>query len=291
MVREYSYAKDKNKALSAHLKVSEFRSYNDSSRTLTTDKILIDDNLITMLEKLYTYLDNKIGLKSIIITSGYRNSDFEKQLSGNTTGYHVQGKAADIMCYKKNGTIISGKEVCLAAEDIGFKGIGYNNNSTHVDVRSTKSYFDETNGKTGIASWYTYFNVSKVNPSTNLKHKVGDTITYNKIYTSSTSTKALNPKVTSGKITKIYPNTRNPYLINQNTGFTNDSHIITTNQTIQKTVANTTYLNLRSTPSYGNNIKYTVKQGTKLTYLGLENGWAKVNYNNQTLYCGPSYLK
>ena len=60
---------------------------------------------------------------------------------------------------------------------------------------------------------------------TNLKHKVGETVEYNKIYSSSTSTKALTPVYTSGKITKIYKGTRNPYLIGDGTGFINDNCI------------------------------------------------------------------
>ncbi len=55
--------------------------------------------------------------------------------------------------------------------------------------------------------------------------KVGDTVTINGIYTSSTSTKKLNPARNSGKITKIV-NARNPYLLdNGNLGWTNDSCI------------------------------------------------------------------
>lgn len=62
---------------------------------------------------------------------------------------------------------------------------------------------------------------------TTLKYKVGDTVSYNKIYSSSTSTTALNPLIKSGKITKIYPGTHNPYLINNGTGFVNDNCITT----------------------------------------------------------------
>ena len=50
-------------------------------------------------------------------------------------------------------------------------------------------------------------------------------MSYNKIYSSSTSTTALNPLIKSGKITKIYPGTHNPYLINNSTGFVNDNCI------------------------------------------------------------------
>ena len=59
-----------------------------------------------------------------------------------------------------------------------------------------------------------------------LKYKVGDTVSYNKIYSSSTSTTALNPLIKTGKITKIYTGTHNPYLINNGTGFVNDDCII-----------------------------------------------------------------
>ena len=38
-------------------------------------------------------------------------------------------------------------------------------------------------------------------------------------------TTALNPLIKSGKITKIYPGTHNPYLINNSTGFVNDNCI------------------------------------------------------------------
>ena len=58
MVRKYSYAKDKDKFLSKHFQVKEFRSYNDTTNKLTTDEILIDDNLILMLEKLAQFTAN-----------------------------------------------------------------------------------------------------------------------------------------------------------------------------------------------------------------------------------------
>ena len=72
---------------------------------------------------------------------------------------------------------------------------------------------------------------------TTLKYKVGDTVSYIKIYSSSTSTTALNPLIKSGKITKIYPGTHNPYLINNGTGFVNDDCI--TNNTSTSTSSNT----------------------------------------------------
>lgn len=61
------------------------------------------------------------------------------------------------------------------------------------------------------------------------RYSVGDVVSYNAIFSSSTSTQALTPAITSGKITRIISGARNPYLINDGTGWVNDS-VITTNQ-------------------------------------------------------------
>lgn len=65
----------------------------------------------------------------------------------------------------------------------------------------------------------------------------------------------------------------------------------TTAKITYKTVTNCSSLNLRTSAKYGNNVYKAVKKGTKLEYLGMSNGWAKVKYNGKTLYCGKSYLK
>ena len=64
-----------------------------------------------------------------------------------------------------------------------------------------------------------------------------------------------------------------------------------TTKTTYKTITNCSWLNLRTSASYGNNIYKAVKSGTKVEYLGLSNGWAKIKYNGKTLYCGKNYLK
>lgn len=64
-------------------------------------------------------------------------------------------------------------------------------------------------------------------PSSTTKHKVGETVTINGVYTSSTSTKKLTPAVKSGKITKIIADARNPYLLNDgDIGWVNDDCIV-----------------------------------------------------------------
>lgn len=56
-------------------------------------------------------------------------------------------------------------------------------------------------------------------------HYVGENVSFNKIYSTAASTNALNPRVTSGTITKVLPGKANPYLINGGTGWVNDGCI------------------------------------------------------------------
>lgn len=64
-----------------------------------------------------------------------------------------------------------------------------------------------------------------------------------------------------------------------------------TTTTVYKTVSNCYWLNLRTSPMYGSNIYTSVKAGTKVEYLGIANGWARIKYKGKTLYCGKNYLK
>lgn len=58
-------------------------------------------------------------------------------------------------------------------------------------------------------------------------HYVGEIVTINGVYTSSTSTKKLTPAVKSGTITKIVNGANNPYLLNNgNIGWVNDGCIV-----------------------------------------------------------------
>ena len=129
-------------------------------------------------------------------------------------------------------------------------------------------------------------------PTPATTYKVGDVVTINGVYVSSTSTNKLVPAITKGRITRILSGTRNPYLLeNGNIGWVNDGCIIGKESVNTKTVVNCYWLNLRASASYGNNIYKAVKAGTKVEYLGMENGWAKIKYDGRILYCGSSYLK
>lgn len=63
------------------------------------------------------------------------------------------------------------------------------------------------------------------------------------------------------------------------------------NSSVFKTISNCSWLNLRTSAGYGKNIYKAVPAGTKVEYLGMESGWAKIKYDNRVLYCGSGYLK
>lgn len=126
-IKTYSYKK--NKKLSTHFYSNEFAS--DYSST-----IKIDTDLITKLEKFFVY-----GITKIEITSGYRTPEHSRSVGGYSNDAHTKGIAADIKCYKGSKLIPSSYIACVA-QLIGFNGIGMmpNYGSTHVDVRTTKTY-------------------------------------------------------------------------------------------------------------------------------------------------------
>lgn len=156
MIKKYSYNNDKDTFLTPHFQVGEFRSYSDDWGRLTTDDILIDENLPIILEKIFEALNCSL----IHVTSGYRSNDFDEAIGG-FLGYHSKGQAADIICYAQDGSVIDPKNVCITAENLGILGIGYGGSYTHIDTRDWKSFFDETNGAVNIASWYDYFGIAR----------------------------------------------------------------------------------------------------------------------------------
>lgn len=62
-------------------------------------------------------------------------------------------------------------------------------------------------------------------PSAQTTYKVGEKVSYNKIFTTASSTNGLKPRKTSGVITKILLGKANPYLIDGGTGWINDGCI------------------------------------------------------------------
>ena len=137
--------------LSPHFQVKEFKSPDNNT-------VKIDNRLIWILERLFTDLN----CSKMIINSGYRTATYSVKVGGTAKDYHVQGKAADIKPYDKNGKIISGKTVCQKLCSYGdIYGIGYiSDTAVHVDTRTKSSiwYGDETTGTSLLKSGYSNFN-------------------------------------------------------------------------------------------------------------------------------------
>lgn len=211
MIREYSYKIDGATFLSPHFQVQEFKSYDDNNQILTTDKILIDLKNIDYLEEIF----NRLNCKYIIVTSGYRDDDFDLRLGG-FLGYHSKGQAVDFMCYDENENLIDSKFVCKIAEDLGILGIGYGANYTHIDTRDYKSYFNEVNGDVNINSWYDYFGFEREKKESYFDYivKENDCLTmiaqnfgkdWNRIYQDNRDLIGDNPDlIHPGQVLKIY---------------------------------------------------------------------------------------
>lgn len=146
-VKTYSRRQDGDKALSAHFRVREFACKDGS------DAVLISEELIEKLEQLRAMLGCRIT-----VNSGYRTAAHNQKVGGSKTSKHCKGLAADIFC-KRDGRTVSAKEVCRAAQDLGFPGIGYiSSAATHVDVReSGRFWVDESRSNIAVADFYRYF--------------------------------------------------------------------------------------------------------------------------------------
>lgn len=132
-------------------------------------------------------------------------------------------------------------QVTTAALNIR-SGAGTNNDIVGC-IRDRGTYtIIETNGNWGKlksgAGWICLDYTKKVGsgestpstPAQTTGHYVGENVTINGVYTSSMSTKKLNPSVKTGTITKIVNGANNPYLLNNgNIGWVNDSCIVSGN--------------------------------------------------------------
>ncbi len=74
--------------------------------------------------------------------------------------------------------------------------------------------------------------------SYSLNHKIGDTVSYNKIYATANSNEALTPLFNQGTITSVVYSAKNPYLIGDGTGWINDDCIVSSSQSQQEEDSN-----------------------------------------------------
>lgn len=167
--------------LTKHFNVQEFCCKCNGNHDTKIDTVLAEK-----LEQLHIALN----CSKIIINSGYRCFAHDKNVGGTGAGQHVNGCAADIICYDQKGNKISSKKVCCVAQDLGFGGIANIDSTytaTHVDTR-TSNFWKGDEVKTSAYSvtddFYKYYGLSKsdVYPASAKKSKnitiIIDGVTY-----------------------------------------------------------------------------------------------------------------
>lgn len=112
MIKKFEFG-DKSQ-LSPHFNVQEFKCKCGKEH-----EILIAKELVNKLEKLYSALN----CSKIIVTSGYRCTNHDKNVGGSGYDQHTKGNAADICCYGQDGHPISSKTVCCKAQVIGLAAL------------------------------------------------------------------------------------------------------------------------------------------------------------------------
>jgi hypothetical protein len=220
-----------------------------------------------------------------------------KSLGLEVVDYPVLG---GIMVMQKGNTLSGsdGAGHVFMVEKLYDKNHMYTSESGYGSSAFWNSHRYNTNGRWGHGSGYKFRGcivnpaVGKVtadpekeptvNPTptpTTLKYKKGDKIILNGYLYRDSKGNGRGRYLTNYKGTiTITANGTKPYHIDS-LGWVAESDIKLQNTTtkVYKKVANCTWLNLRTAPSYGNNVYRAVRSGTVVEYLGVTNGWAKVD--------------
>ena len=131
-IKAYSYAKDGSKALSKNFHVREFQCKDHS------DPIFIDDELVTLLQKIRDHFG-----KAVNINSAFRTASHNAKVGGSRSSQHLLGRAADI---RVQG--VSVEDVAAYAESLmpDWGGVGRYpvkagraTGWVHVDTRADKA--------------------------------------------------------------------------------------------------------------------------------------------------------
>lgn len=137
-VKSYSVKKDGSTYLSDNFKVREF-ACNDGS-----DTVLISEELVDLLQKIRDHF----GV-AVTINSGYRTSAYNKKVGGATNSQHVKGTAADIVIKGVDPLTVAQYSEHLMPNS---GGIGVYQTFTHVDVRTSRSRWDNRSGREVVVS-------------------------------------------------------------------------------------------------------------------------------------------
>lgn len=131
-VKVYSKAKNGTTKLSANFKVSEFACKDGS------DTVFVAPELVTVLQKIREHFD-----KAVTINSAYRTETHNAKEGGSPTSQHKYGMAADIRVSGVTPLAVAQYAQTLLPNK---GGIGVYQTFTHVDVRATKSRWDQRSG-------------------------------------------------------------------------------------------------------------------------------------------------
>ena len=126
------FKKGNSAQISKNFQYKEFDCHGSGCCSTT----IIDEKLVEYVQRIRDHFG-----KPVTITSPYRCEVHNRRVGGATKSYHMQGKAADIVVQG-----VSSREVAKYAESIGILGIGLYETSadgyfTHIDTRTTKSFW------------------------------------------------------------------------------------------------------------------------------------------------------
>ncbi|MBR5808913.1 MAG: DUF882 domain-containing protein [Clostridia bacterium] len=141
-IKTYSRKKQGNLKLSANFTVKEFACKDGS------DKILVDSELVSVLQKIRDHFG-----KAITINSAYRNASYNKKVGGVSNSQHTKGTAADIVV---SGILPS--DVAKYAEHLlqGKGGIGLYPGFVHIDTRSKRSRWTNYGTEKSVDGFWGY---------------------------------------------------------------------------------------------------------------------------------------
>ena len=145
------------------MKITEHFDSSEFDCKCGCGKANISKALVTKLEELYQYLSKlDTGVKCIVVTSGFRCPSYSVKVGGYSSDAHTQNIAADIICYRKDGSVYDVKTIAAIAEYLGFSGIGLMSGATHLDIRNKNNYInshwfgDELTGENNIPTFKEY---------------------------------------------------------------------------------------------------------------------------------------
>ena len=160
MIRTYKHGDTTQ--ITPHFKASEFQCKCGKGHVFQ-----LDDELVENLEQFFTVVPKLFGVKvkCINVSSGFRCVAHDKSVGGGGTGQHTLGRAADYTIILEDSSTLVSWKVCIAAQEIGFRGIArINDRYTHSDTRNGKWYGDETKGNNyciPTKDFYSYYGMRK----------------------------------------------------------------------------------------------------------------------------------